>query len=55
MDKVALFLAPKLVGEGRGALSGFAAGRMDEALGLETRRLEVLDGDIWLEARPVGS
>lgn len=52
VDKVALFLAPKLVGEGRGALLGFAAGRMDEALGLETRRLELLEGDIWLEAYP---
>jgi diaminohydroxyphosphoribosylaminopyrimidine deaminase/5-amino-6-(5-phosphoribosylamino)uracil reductase len=55
VDKVALFLAPKLVGEGRGALSGFAAGRMDEALGLEARRLEVLEGDIWLEAYPAWS
>lgn len=55
VDKAALFLAPKLVGEGRGALAGFAAGRMDEALGLKTRRLEVLEGDIWLEAHPVWS
>jgi len=53
VDKVALFQAPKLVGEGRGALLGFAAGRMDQALGLETRRLELLEGDIWLEAYPV--
>ncbi|KIQ54984.1 DeoR faimly transcriptional regulator [Meiothermus taiwanensis] len=53
VDKVALFLAPKLVGEGRGALLGFAAGRMEEALGLQTRRLELLEGDIWLEAYPV--
>jgi diaminohydroxyphosphoribosylaminopyrimidine deaminase/5-amino-6-(5-phosphoribosylamino)uracil reductase len=53
VDRVALFLAPKLVGEGRGALLGFAAGRMDEALALETRRLELLEGDIWLEAYPV--
>ena len=55
VDKVALFLAPKLLGEGRGALSGFAAGHMEEALGLEIQRLEALEGDIWLEARPLGS
>ena len=52
IDKVALFLAPKLVGEGRSALAGFAAARMEEARGLEISRLEVLQGDIWLEGYP---
>ena len=52
IDKVALFLAPKLVGEGRGALAGFAAARMEQARGLEVSRLEVLQGDVWLEGYP---
>jgi diaminohydroxyphosphoribosylaminopyrimidine deaminase/5-amino-6-(5-phosphoribosylamino)uracil reductase len=52
IDKVALFLAPKLVGEGRSALAGFAVERMEQARGLEVSRLEVLQGDIWLEGYP---
>ncbi|MGK0617888.1 bifunctional diaminohydroxyphosphoribosylaminopyrimidine deaminase/5-amino-6-(5-phosphoribosylamino)uracil reductase RibD [Meiothermus cerbereus] len=52
IDKVALFLAPKLVGQGRSALAGFAVERMEQARGLEVSRLEVLQGDIWLEGYP---
>ncbi|MCH1927337.1 RibD family protein, partial [Shewanella sp. C31] len=49
VDKVALFLAPKLAGEGRGLLEGFAVERMAEALRLRLERREWLDEDLWLE------
>lgn len=49
IDKVAIFLAPKLVGEGLGALAGFGVEHMEQALDLEVSRLEVLQGDLWLE------
>lgn len=51
VDKVALFMAPKLLGEGKRALLGFAAERMEEALDLQIQRLELLHGDIWLEGQ----
>jgi diaminohydroxyphosphoribosylaminopyrimidine deaminase/5-amino-6-(5-phosphoribosylamino)uracil reductase len=50
VDKLALFLAPKLLGEGRGLLEGFGVERMAEALGLRLRRREWLGDDLWLEA-----
>ncbi|WP_117237100.1 bifunctional diaminohydroxyphosphoribosylaminopyrimidine deaminase/5-amino-6-(5-phosphoribosylamino)uracil reductase RibD [Thermus sediminis] len=50
VDKLALFLAPKLVGEGRGLLEGFGVERMAEALRLRLHRREWLGEDLWLEA-----
>ncbi len=52
LDKLALFLAPKLLGEGQPALRGFSAWRMEQALPLRVARLEGLEGDLWLEAYP---
>lgn len=49
VDKVALFLAPKLLGEGRGMLEGLVRGRMAEALRLRLVRREWLSEDLWLE------
>ena len=50
VDKLALFLAPKLLGEGRGLLEGFGVERMAEALRLRLHRREWLGDDLWLEA-----
>lgn len=50
VDKLALFLAPKLLGEGRGLLEGFRVERMAEALRLRLHRREWLGDDLWLEA-----
>ena len=50
VDKLALFLAPKLLGEGRGLLEGFGVERMAEALRLRLHRQEWLGDDLWLEA-----
>lgn len=52
VDKLALFLAPKLLGEGRGLLEGVALARMAEAKGLRLVRREWLGEDLWLEAYP---
>lgn len=52
VDKLALFLAPKLLGEGRGLLEGVALARMAEAKGLRLARREWLGEDLWLEAYP---
>ncbi|GLV47378.1 riboflavin biosynthesis protein RibD [Thermus sp. LT1-2-5] len=49
VDKVALFLAPKLLGEGRGFLEGVAVPRMEEAFRLSLVRREWLGEDLWLE------
>ncbi|GAA6735331.1 bifunctional diaminohydroxyphosphoribosylaminopyrimidine deaminase/5-amino-6-(5-phosphoribosylamino)uracil reductase RibD [Thermus oshimai] len=54
VDKYALFLAPKLLGEGRGALEGLAVEKVAEAKGLRLARVERLGGDLWLEAYPEG-
>uniref|UniRef100_A0A7C2C255 Riboflavin biosynthesis protein RibD n=2 Tax=Thermus islandicus TaxID=540988 RepID=A0A7C2C255_9DEIN len=50
VDKVALFLAPKLLGEGRDFLEGLRLERMAEALRLRPHRREWLGEDLWLEA-----
>lgn len=50
VDKVALFLAPKLLGEGRSLLEGLRLERMAEALRLRLHRREWLGEDLWLEA-----
>ncbi|WP_018111610.1 bifunctional diaminohydroxyphosphoribosylaminopyrimidine deaminase/5-amino-6-(5-phosphoribosylamino)uracil reductase RibD [Thermus igniterrae] len=52
VDKLALFLAPKLLGEGRGLLEGVALERMAEAKRLRLVRREWLGDDLWLEAYP---
>lgn len=49
VDKVALFLAPKVVGEGKGLLEGVALSRMAEAYRLRLARREWLGEDLWLE------
>ncbi|GAA6762330.1 MULTISPECIES: bifunctional diaminohydroxyphosphoribosylaminopyrimidine deaminase/5-amino-6-(5-phosphoribosylamino)uracil reductase RibD [Thermus] len=49
VDKVALFLAPKVVGEGKGLLEGLALSRMAEAFRLRLVRREWLGEDLWLE------
>lgn len=54
VDKFALFLALKLLGEGRGVLEGFGVERVSEAKGLRLVRKEWLEGDLWLEAYPEG-
>lgn len=54
VDKFAFFLAPKLLGEGRGVLEGFGVERVSEAKGLRLVRKEWLEGELWLEAYPEG-
>jgi len=54
VDKLALFVAPKVLGEGRGFLEGFALERMAEARRLRLVRREWLGEDLWLEAYPEG-
>ncbi|SDE73227.1 diaminohydroxyphosphoribosylaminopyrimidine deaminase /5-amino-6-(5-phosphoribosylamino)uracil reductase [Thermus arciformis] len=54
VDKLALFLAPKLLGEGRGLAEGFGVERVAEALRLRLARREWLGEDLWLEAYPEG-
>ncbi len=52
VDKLALFLAPKLLGEGRGVLEGWRLERMAEAKRLRLARREWLGEELWLEAYP---
>lgn len=54
MDKLALFLAPRILGEGRGLAEGFRVERVAEALRLRLARREWLGEDLWLEAYPEG-
>ncbi|KGQ22196.2 bifunctional diaminohydroxyphosphoribosylaminopyrimidine deaminase/5-amino-6-(5-phosphoribosylamino)uracil reductase RibD [Thermus filiformis] len=54
VDKVAFFLAPKLLGEGRGVLEGVSVERMAEARRLRLVRREWLGEDLWLEGYPEG-
>ncbi|WP_243027331.1 bifunctional diaminohydroxyphosphoribosylaminopyrimidine deaminase/5-amino-6-(5-phosphoribosylamino)uracil reductase RibD [Thermus albus] len=54
VDKLALFVAPKVLGEGKGFLEGFAVERMAEAKGLRLVRRAWLGEDLWLEAYPEG-
>ncbi|TBH21542.1 bifunctional diaminohydroxyphosphoribosylaminopyrimidine deaminase/5-amino-6-(5-phosphoribosylamino)uracil reductase RibD [Thermus thermamylovorans] len=49
VDKLALFLAPKLLGEGRGLAEGLAVERVAEARKLRLTRREWLEEDLWLE------
>jgi len=52
VDRVSLFLAPRLLGEGRGVIEGFAPG-LGGSVGLSIERQEVLGDDLWIEALPV--
>ncbi|MGQ9692664.1 MAG: bifunctional diaminohydroxyphosphoribosylaminopyrimidine deaminase/5-amino-6-(5-phosphoribosylamino)uracil reductase RibD [Thermaceae bacterium] len=54
VDKFAFFLAPKLLGEGRGVLEGFGVEKVQEARRLRPFRREWLGEDLWLEAYPEG-
>ncbi|MGC8876157.1 bifunctional diaminohydroxyphosphoribosylaminopyrimidine deaminase/5-amino-6-(5-phosphoribosylamino)uracil reductase RibD [Thermus sp.] len=52
VDKLALFLAPRILGEGRGLAEGFRVERVAEALRLRLAHREWLGEDLWLEAYP---
>ncbi|BBL82301.1 bifunctional diaminohydroxyphosphoribosylaminopyrimidine deaminase/5-amino-6-(5-phosphoribosylamino)uracil reductase RibD [Thermus thermophilus] len=54
VDKLALFLAPRILGEGRGLAEGLRVERVAEALRLRLARREWLGEDLWLEAYPEG-
>lgn len=54
VDKVAFFLAPRLLGEGREVLEGVSVERMAEARRLRLVRREWLGEDLWLEGYPEG-
>ncbi|BCZ86961.1 riboflavin biosynthesis protein RibD [Thermus thermophilus] len=54
VDKLALFLAPRILGEGRGLAEGFRVEQVAEALRLRLARREWLGEDLWLEAYPEG-
>ncbi|MDM7323999.1 MAG: bifunctional diaminohydroxyphosphoribosylaminopyrimidine deaminase/5-amino-6-(5-phosphoribosylamino)uracil reductase RibD [Thermus sp.] len=54
VDKVALFVAPRILGEGKGLLEGLALERVAEAKRLRIVRREWLTEDLWLEAYPEG-
>ena len=51
MDRAVFFVAPRILGEGRGLIEGFGFGSMQRALRFLPERSEVLDGDLWLEGR----
>lgn len=51
VDRVSLFIAPKLLGEGRGLVEGFAPGLLD-APRFDTLRVEPVGEDFWLELAP---
>ena len=54
VDKLALFLAPRILGEGRGLAEGMRVGRVGEALRRRLARREWLGENLWLEAYPEG-
>ena len=51
VDRISLFMAPKLLGEGRGLVEGFAPGLLD-APRFDTLRVEPVGEDFWLELAP---
>ena len=53
-DRLALCLAPRILGEGRGLAEGFRVERVAEALRLRLARREWLGENLWLEAYPEG-
>ena len=54
VDKLALFLAPRILGEGRGLAEGFRVERVAAALRFRLARREWLGENLWLEAYPEG-
>jgi len=54
VDKLALFLAPRILGEGRGLAEGFRVERVAEPLRLRLARREWLGENLLLEAYPEG-
>jgi len=49
VDRAAFFVAPRLLGEGRGLIEGFSFGSMQKAMRFLPERSETLEGDLWLE------
>ena len=54
VDKLALFLAPRILGEGGGRAEGARVGRVGEGRRLRLARREWLGENLWLEAYPEG-
>jgi len=51
VDRTAFFVAPRILGEGRGLIEGFSFGSMQRAMRFLPERSEALEGDLWLEGR----
>ncbi|WP_457637688.1 bifunctional diaminohydroxyphosphoribosylaminopyrimidine deaminase/5-amino-6-(5-phosphoribosylamino)uracil reductase RibD [Oceanithermus sp.] len=51
VDRAAFFMAPRILGEGRGLIEGFSFGSMQKAMRFRPERTEELEGDLWLEGR----
>jgi diaminohydroxyphosphoribosylaminopyrimidine deaminase/5-amino-6-(5-phosphoribosylamino)uracil reductase len=53
VDRLYLFLAPKLLGEGLGWTSGFEIASLPQAVSLASSRWSAVGGDFLISARPV--
>ncbi|HEY2484742.1 MAG TPA: bifunctional diaminohydroxyphosphoribosylaminopyrimidine deaminase/5-amino-6-(5-phosphoribosylamino)uracil reductase RibD [Candidatus Binataceae bacterium] len=53
IDRVAFFIAPKVLGAGLPAVQGLETRRVREAIGLTNLSVRRIDGDALIEARPV--
>ncbi len=51
VDWAAFFVAPRILGEGRGLIEGFSFGSMQRAMRFLPEHSEALEGDLWLEGR----
>ncbi len=51
VDRAAFFIAPRILGEGRGLIEGFGFGSLENAARFLPERSEALEGDLWLEGR----
>jgi len=51
VDRAAFFVAPRILGEGRGLIEGFSFGSMKKAVRFLPERSEALEGDLWIEGR----
>jgi diaminohydroxyphosphoribosylaminopyrimidine deaminase/5-amino-6-(5-phosphoribosylamino)uracil reductase len=54
VDRVAFFIAPKLVGSGLGAIEGLATRGIRDSIALADLRVRRIGADLLVEARPVG-
>jgi diaminohydroxyphosphoribosylaminopyrimidine deaminase / 5-amino-6-(5-phosphoribosylamino)uracil reductase len=54
VDRVAFFIAPKLIGSGTGAIEGLATRRIRDSIALADLRVRRIGADLLIEARPVG-